>query len=87
MILIIVLDGPPQAIANATQLATQMANGWRRLAPNVLLINSAEHAQFVRDYLGTVPGAQVGVVRVTAQWATRGMPELALWLQGAAGYF
>lgn len=85
MVFIVTATGSTGALAIVEADISQLANGWRRLAPNVWIVVSYHESEVIRDQVGGQ--TQVTVMRVDSNWASRGNPKLTSWLQSASEFF
>lgn len=54
---------------------------------SVLLIQSTQEEQVLRNFLGRTPGLEVMVAQLTGNWAAKGLRDAAQWLRAKEKLF
>jgi len=96
MIHLVVLRGNAIVVANSVEGAKRIASGWALLGggpgndgtmTTSMLLTIDQPTGAIRDYFSRTPNLQILVARLEGDWAARGMPDIAVWLQNSAIFF
>jgi len=86
MIHVVIATGTEAEIDAVRTQIVQISQGWLPIGVGVWLMGSEHNAQILRDHLSQFT-AQIAIIRLQGNWATRGFPRVAEWLQNGQHFF
>jgi len=86
MIHVVIATGTEAEIDAVRTQIVQISQGWLPIGVGVWLMGSLHNAQVLRDHFGQF-SAQIAVIRLEGNWASRRFPRMAEWLQNGQFFF